>query len=228
MGQSYVAGIGGANVDIHGQSLAPLIMRDSNPGRLHVSVGGVTRNILDNLTRLGERCELVSAVGDDVYGRMLLDSCAELGVGTRGLLVRQGHPSSSYISIMDSEGDMLVAMSDMRVLSAIDADFVAQRMDLLNAAPVVVCDGNLPADALEYLAAHCTAPLYIDPVSTTWARKLVPVLGRFDTIKPNRLEMEVLAGMSIATDADLEEACTRVLASGVRRVFVRLGAEGIY
>lgn len=200
MGQSYVAGIGGANVDIHGQSLAPLIMRDSNPGRLHVSVGGVTRNILDNLTRLGERCELVSAVGDDVYGRMLLDSCAELGVGTRGLLVRRGHPSSSYISIMDSEGDMLVAMSDMRVLSAIDADFVAQRMDLLNAAPVVVCDGNLPAGALEYLAAHCTAPLYIDPVSTTWARKLVPVLGRFDTIKPNRLEMEVLAGMSIATD----------------------------
>ena len=228
MGQSYVAGIGGANVDIHGQSLAPLIMRDSNPGRLHVSVGGVTRNILDNLTRLGERCELVSAVGDDVYGRMLLDSCAELGVGTRGLLVRRGHPSSSYISIMDSEGDMLVAMSDMRVLSAIDADFVAQRMDLLNAAPVVVCDGNLPADALEYLAAHCTAPLYIDPVSTTWARKLVPVLGRFDTIKPNRLEMEVLSGMSIATDADLEEACTRVLAAGVRRVFVSLGADGIY
>ena len=152
MGQSYVAGIGGANVDIHGQSLAPLIMRDSNPGRLHVSVGGVTRNILDNLTRLGQRCELVSAVGGDVYGRMLLDSCAALGVGTRGLQVREDHPSSSYISIMDSEGDMLVAMSDMRVLSAIDADFVAARMDLLNAAPVVVCDGNLPAEALEYLA----------------------------------------------------------------------------
>lgn len=228
MGQSYVAGIGGANVDIHGQSLAPLIMRDSNPGRLHVSVGGVTRNILDNLTRLGERCELVSAVGDDVYGRMLLDSCAELGVGTRGLLVRQGHPSSSYISIMDSEGDMLVAMSDMRVLSAIDADFVAQRMDLLNAAPVVVCDGNLPADALEYLAAHCTAPLYIDPVSTTWARKLVPVLGRFDTIKPNRLEMEVLADMPIQNEDDLSEACDRVLTKGVRRVFVSLGADGLY
>ena len=157
MGQSYVAGIGGANVDIHGQSLAPLIMRDSNPGRLHVSVGGVTRNILDNLTRLGEKCELVSAVGGDVYGRMLLDSCAGLGVGTRGLLVREDHPSSSYISIMDSEGDMLVAMSDMRVLSAIDADFVAQRMDLLNAAPVVVCDGNLPAGALEYLRGRSFA-----------------------------------------------------------------------
>ena len=65
-------------------------------------------------------------------------------------------------------------------------------------------------------------------MSTTWAKKLLPVLGRFDTIKPNRLEMEVLAGMPIATDADLEEACTRVLAAGVRRVFVSLGADGIY
>lgn len=227
MDQSYVAGIGGANVDIHGQSLAPLIMRDSNPGRLHVSVGGVTRNILDNLTRLGERCELVSAVGDDVYGRMLLDSCAALSIGTSQLTVRENHPSSSYISIMDSAGDMLVAMSDMRVLSAMDAAFVAHRLKFLNAAPVV-CDGNLPAPALEYLAQHCTAPLYVDPVSTTWAKKLLPVLGRFDTIKPNRLEMEILADMPIVTEEDLEEACTRVLATGVRRVFVSLGADGIY
>ena len=28
----YIAGIGGANVDIHGQSDAPIVMRDSNPG----------------------------------------------------------------------------------------------------------------------------------------------------------------------------------------------------
>lgn len=37
----YIAGIGGANVDIHGQSDAPIVMRDSNPGRLHLSAGGV-------------------------------------------------------------------------------------------------------------------------------------------------------------------------------------------
>ena len=44
----YIAGIGGANVDIHGQSDAPIVMRDSNPGRLHLSAGGVCRNICDN------------------------------------------------------------------------------------------------------------------------------------------------------------------------------------
>ena len=223
-----MAGIGGANVDIHGQSFSPIIMRDSNPGKLHLSVGGVMRNILDNLCRLGQPCELVSAVGDDVYGQMLRSACEELGIGTRGLITRAGHSSSSYISIMDSAGDMLVAMSDMRILTEMDEGFVADHLPLLNGAQLVVCDGNLSAPALEYLTAHCTAPLYIDPVSTTWAKKLLPVLGRFDTIKPNRLEMEILAGMSISTEEDLEAACAKVLQTGVRRVFVSLGADGIY
>ena len=41
----YIAGIGGANMDIHGKSERQLVMRDSNPGTLHMSLGGVCRNI---------------------------------------------------------------------------------------------------------------------------------------------------------------------------------------
>lgn len=228
MKQMYIAGIGGANVDIHGQSLSPIIMRDSNPGKLHLSMGGVMRNIVDNLARLGQRCELVSAVGDDAYGQMLRSSCEQLGIGTSGLITRPGHSSSTYISIMDSAGDMLVAMSDMRILKEMDEQFVAERMELLNNAELVVCDANLSPAALTYLAKNCTAPLCIDPVSTTWAKSIVPILGHFDTIKPNRLEMEVLADMPISTEEDLEQACCKVLETGVRRVFVSLGADGIY
>ena len=99
--QPYIAGIGGANVDIHGQSLSPIIMRDSNPGRLHLSMGGVTRNILDNLARLGQRCQLISAVGEDAYGHMLRTGCEQLGIGTQGLVTRPG-ASSTYISIICS------------------------------------------------------------------------------------------------------------------------------
>lgn len=228
MKERYIAGIGGANVDIHGQSLSPIIMRDSNPGQLHLSMGGVMRNIVDNLARLGEHCELISAVGDDAYGDMLRSGCQALGIGTKGLITRPGHSSSSYISIMDSAGDMLVAMSDMRILKEMDEQFVADQLDLLNGAELVVCDANLSSAALTYLTQQCTAPLCIDPVSTTWAKSIVPVLGKFDTIKPNRLEMEILADMSIQTEEDLEEACTKVLSTGVRRVYVSLGADGIY
>lgn len=42
----YVLGIGAANVDVHGMSRAAIVMRDSNPGHLRTSAGGVTRNIM--------------------------------------------------------------------------------------------------------------------------------------------------------------------------------------
>lgn len=224
----YIAGIGGANVDIHGRADAPLVMRDSNPGTLHLSMGGVMRNILDNAQRLGSRAKIASVVGDDPYGRMLREGCAALGMDTEYLRVRPGHQSSSYISVLDDDGDMIVAMSDMHIVKELNGEFVMECLPMLNGAELVVCDGNLSSAALEALARHCTRPLYMDPVSTSWAKGVEPYLGAFDTIKPNRQEMEILAGMPIHTEEELDRACDLVLARGVRRVFVSLGRDGLY
>ena len=91
----YIAGIGGANMDVHGQSLAPIVMRDSNPGRLH-RVGGRrdAQHVLDNLARLGDEVR----PGERGGGRRLRPHAAarpaaeRLGVGTRGMLTRPGPP----------------------------------------------------------------------------------------------------------------------------------------
>lgn len=50
---TYAAVVGGVNVDIGGQSYAPLVARDSNPGRVRISLGGVGRNIAHNMSLLG-------------------------------------------------------------------------------------------------------------------------------------------------------------------------------
>ena len=73
MNKNYVIGIGAANFDISGRSINPLIDRDSNPGFMNISVGGVTRNILENISRIGYPTKLLSAVGDDSAGQLILD-----------------------------------------------------------------------------------------------------------------------------------------------------------
>ena len=55
----YVVGIGAANLDVHGRSINSIKLRDSNPGRLNMSAGGVTRNILENMSRMGMDVQLV-------------------------------------------------------------------------------------------------------------------------------------------------------------------------
>ena len=185
--------------------------------------------ICDNLCRLGLTVELCSAVGGDAYGDMLRGACAAAGIGTRHLAVFPAQNTSAYISIMDSEGDMLVAMSDMHILKeALTPSYVEGLLPVLNGADVCVADANLSAGALETLATRCTVPLMLDPVSTAWARNAAPLAGYFHTLKPNLMEMEVLSGMRITNERELDAACGMLLEKGVYQVFVSLGREGLY
>ena len=43
--QPYIVGVGAANLDLNGASCAPIHLRDSNPGHISLSAGGVTRNV---------------------------------------------------------------------------------------------------------------------------------------------------------------------------------------
>ena len=76
----YILGIGAANVDVHGESRAAIVMRDSNPGHLRTSAGGVTRNVMENLARLGVDARMVSALGDDLFGDLVRRESALAGL----------------------------------------------------------------------------------------------------------------------------------------------------
>ncbi len=223
----YIVGIGGANVDIHARSDRPLVMRDSNPGTLHTSLGGVCRNICENLALLGARVKLVTVVGDDRRGRSILEGCAHAGIDMSAARVIPGERSSSYISVMDEDGDMLLAMSDMHIIKKLDAALVDDNAALLCGADMVVCDGNLSAQTVERLCEVCLSPLYLDPVSTAWARDIAPFVASFDTVKPNVLELEALSGMPCGTLGEIERAAGELIRRGVRRVFVSMGADGM-
>lgn len=223
----YIAGIGGANMDIHGRGDRRLVMRDSNPGTLHTSLGGVCRNICENIARLGAPVKLVTVVGDDACGQSIISGCVEAGIDMSATRVLPGERSSSYVSIMDEDGDMLLAMSDMRIIKRLDAQLVDDHAPLLCGADMVVCDGNLSAQTIARLCEVCTSPLYLDPVSTAWAKEMEPYIGGFDTVKPNRMELETLSGCPCTTVQEVEIAADKLIERGVRRVFVSMGADGM-
>ena len=77
---SYAVVVGGVNVDIGGRSHAKLVAADSNPGKVSVSLGGVGRNIAHNMTLMGVDVKMLTAMGQDVYGNRIADSCKELGI----------------------------------------------------------------------------------------------------------------------------------------------------
>lgn len=224
---SYIAVVGGANIDIGGRSLAPLRSGDSNPGIIRSVLGGVGRNIAHNLALLGVPVRLVTALGGDDGARRITESCAALGIDLSGTLRIPEAATGTYLYIDGPDGDMALAMNDMAVFERLTPAYLETVLPLLNAAAPVVIDANLPADSIAFLAERCTAPLYGDTVSAAKAGKFAPVLGRFHTLKPNRMEAELLSGIPITDRESLFAAADALLGTGLRRVFISLGADGV-
>ena len=225
---AYAGVVGGVNVDIGGRAAAKLVDADSNPGTVTVSLGGVGRNIAHNLSLMGVDVKMLTAYGDDLYGQRIASSCGELGIDIGHALRVSGAATSTYLYIADEAGEMALALSDMEVCKKITPAYLAANLSMLQNAQVVVADANIPAESLAWLAENCRAPLFCDPVSTAKATKLLPILHRIHTLKPNLLEAELLSGVKVQTEADVEKAARVLLEKGVRRVFISMGAKGMY
>ena len=120
--KDYIVIIGSANIDVAGYSHHPLNYADSNPGKIKFTPGGVGRNIAHNLALLGKNAWLLSAVGGDFYGQSLLAQTNQSGVYVDKCLIVPGENTSSYLSLLDNTGEMLVAINDMSISDCISAD----------------------------------------------------------------------------------------------------------
>ena len=225
---SYAVVIGGCNRDIGGHSLGPLVSKDSNPGFVSSSLGGVGRNIAHNMALLGIPLQLLTALGSDDFTQVVQSSCQSLGIGLAHALTVPGGTTSTYLYICDANGDMELAVSDMAILDKLTPDYFKKQLSVLNGAQLVITDTNIPAESLIWLCEHVTAPIFADPVSTVKAAKLAPVLGKLHTLKPNRLEAQLLSGVPIVDGTSLALAAQTLLATGLKQVFITLGANGIY
>ena len=225
--ERYAVVCGGVNIDIGAHSFAPLRAKDSNPGKVELSLGGVGRNIAHNMRLLGVPTYLLTAVGGDSRARQVEESCQALGIDlSHALRVSDGR-TSTYVFVGDSDGDMAIAVSDMDICEKLTPDYFASQLDLLNGAAAVVVDANLPRASIAFITERCTAPVFIDPVSTVKAEKLRGLLGRVHTLKPNRIEAELLSGVKITDDESLRQAAQALLDQGVQRVFLSLGGDGV-
>ncbi|MBU5435856.1 PfkB family carbohydrate kinase [Pseudoflavonifractor sp. MSJ-37] len=224
----YAVVIGGVNMDIGGRPHQKLVAQDSNPGRVHMSLGGVGRNIAHNMCLLGVDVRMLTAFGDDLYAQKIAASCGELGLDISHSLQVPGASTSTYLFVADESGDMSVAVSDMEIYDHMTPNYLASQQSLLDDAQLIVFDTNIPAESIRWLADHAKVPLFSDPVSTAKAEKLRPVLGRLHTLKPNRIEAELLSGVEIRDEASLNRAADVLLDTGLRRVLISMGGDGIF
>jgi pseudouridine kinase len=229
--KDYWLFVGGANVDIKGDSIARLLPGTSNPGTVRLAAGGVGRNVAENLARLGEEVQLFALVGEDADGEWLRQTTAQSGVATNGMFRVPDQRTGRFIAIHDFDGEMMTAVADMAVNDAWDEQMVQTGLKQLSQAVGLFVDANVPTKVMERFLAEgmrLGLKVVVDPVSVKKAEKWKGLLNGVFLIVVSIDEAEVLTGIAIKSPGDIESAAARLQFQGVRQVIITCGSEGVY
>jgi len=216
----WVVVVGGTNMDVVARTSAPLVPATSNPGHTRISPGGVGRNIAACLGLLGAPVRLVSAVGDDAFGDEVLRVTAACGADV-GAVRRVPGATGTYTAVLDDDGELVAAVSDMATVDALELD----TLHLADAALAVV-DGNLAAaQVARAFAAATTAgvPIAFEPVSVAKAARSAELVHDLFLVTPNADELAALTGRPVA---DWRDSVADLHDRGVEHVWLRCGADG--
>ncbi|WP_462406149.1 carbohydrate kinase [Gracilibacillus sp. Marseille-QA3620] len=222
--------IGGANMDRKSSLEKAFRLETSNPVQTTSTLGGVARNIAENLGRIGADVHLLTVVGDDREGKDVLARTGEY-VKILPSLEIAGHTTGTYTAILDEHGNMAVAFADMGIYDAVDIPFIEKRWSHIAASSMVLLDTNFPKEIISYIIGRCAdegIPVSVVPVSIPKLDRLPENLSGLEWLILNREEAEVLSGLTVNDDESVREAGAKILARGVRHVIITRSEKGLY
>ncbi|MBQ0138285.1 MAG: bifunctional hydroxymethylpyrimidine kinase/phosphomethylpyrimidine kinase [Kurthia sp.] len=222
--------IGGANIDRKYHLHQNLQMGTSNPVTATQSIGGVARNIAENLGRLDNKVALVTVAGKDSDWQAIVDA-SEAFINLDEVEQLSEYMTGSYTAIMDTAGELVMATANMDVYEALTPKLLMNHDMALSSAPVIIIDLNCPKATVEYVRQFAIArnvPLVIVPVSSPKMNRLSDSLEGVTWFVCNTDEAETLLDMKITTEENYLDAVAKILALGVGNVVITAGSKGVY
>jgi sugar/nucleoside kinase (ribokinase family) len=198
--------------------------------RIDLHVGGCASSASIDLARLGLSSGVLGKVGDDGFGRFILDTLAKEGVDVSGLATDKTFGTSASMVLVDGSGERTF----LHCLGA-NGDFRLEdvRMDVVERAKILFIAGTMlmpsfdgePAAELLRRATELGRTTVLDTAWDSqgrWMKVLAPCLPHLDYFLPSYEEAVELSGLK-----DPVEIARFFLATGVRKaVAVKLGKDG--
>jgi len=224
--------IGAAGLDLVGRLQGEWLPGTSAPARIRSSLGGVARNVAENIARLGHPVSLISVVGQDPEGVRILEQAQAAGVETSDILCTTEHSTGLYLAVLDEQGALKFGLDDMGAIDALTSDYIRQCEDRFKQASLIFVDTNIPIKTMRTvmsLARKVGRPVCADPTSVVLASRLRPYLPRLAMLSPNGSEAAELLGnpFDTADPAEGVDTAKRLVTAGVGTVIITLGEQGL-
>ncbi|QPC82272.1 carbohydrate kinase family protein [Phototrophicus methaneseepsis] len=228
----FVLVVGSAGIDMKGKPDGPLKSGIPNQGHIRNSVGGVARNIAENLARLEIPVVLLTAVGDDAEGERVIDACEALDIDCDSVLTVDDARTGTYMALLTPEGELDVAISDFEIMRYLTPAYLHENEDLFEDAAMVVIDATMTPESIKTvfeLAEKYDVPVCADPTTPELATKLCDYIPQLYLVVPNAAETTALCGLqNPAKDRDSAiEAARHLVTLGTEIAVVTVGEEGL-
>jgi len=225
--QPHIVVVGSANVD-----LTTFTDQFPRPGEtifgreFHLGFGGKGANQAVAASLCGARVSMVARVGDDLFGAATIENFTSRGVDAARVLITPGVSSGVAPIFVDSAGQnriLVVKGANDRLLPA-DVDAAG---DLIHSADCVVLQLEVPIETVYYTLAFARRHGIRTILNPAPGQALdLSQAANADYVIPNETEAEALAGAPVRNLDEARACAAHLLASGLRRVIVTLGANG--
>ncbi|MEX5502561.1 ribokinase [Pseudomonas putida] len=220
--------VGSLNMDLVARAQRLPRAGETLPGESFFTVpGGKGANQAVAVARLGGSVAMIGNVGDDDYGRQLHRALYVEGIDCQGVSTCPGVSSGVALITVDaaSQNCIVIIPGGNGLLTPQSV----QRFDaLLQAAEVVICQLEVPADTVAWTltrAHELGKQVILNPAPATGP---LPAdwFARIDYLTPNESEAEALTGVAVTDQDSARRAGERLLQLGAGKVIITLGAQG--
>ena len=219
--------IGSSNVDmVVRTSHLPAPGETILGGEFFMNQGGKGANQAVAIKRLGGNLIFMAKLGNDVLGRQSVGYFKKEGIDTRYIALDEDSASGvALISVDDhAENSIVVASGANMLLNEQDVDKMLEEMC---EGDILLMQLEIPLQTVEYAARKAFGKGVKVVLNPAPARSLPKELFRhLYMVTPNRIEAEMLTGIKIANDADVERVAEEICAMGVKNVIITLGSKG--
>ena len=193
--------------------------------------GGNAMTAAINLNTLGTDSSVVGAVGNDVFGRYLIDRLDEQGVDTKGVSVKNDVQTSASVLMIDQSGErsFFHCYGSNAAFTYDDINF-----DIIDKNDMVFVTGSFLMDTFDgeetmRFLKKCKEKgktTFLDvcwDASGKWGEVLDICMPYMDYFMPSIDE-----AVNIAGKEDLDEIADVFMSKGVKNVVIKVGSKGAY
>jgi ribokinase len=222
-----IAVVGSANVD-----LTTFTDRFPKPGEtifgqaFHLGFGGKGANQAAAARLCGADVFMVARLGNDLFGPATIENFKKLGIDTTQVKQLEGLSSGVAPIFVEPNGQnrIFVVKGANDALKPADVDAAAE---ILKTVDCIVLQFEIPLETVYYTVAFARKHgirciLNPAPAQAVDMRALTDL----DYFVPNESESETITGVPVRNIEDARKCAEKLLAGGIRRIIITLGANG--